>query len=325
MRRLVTILFIVLISTFPVYASSVHGKSGSPAYTAYLRGLMAERYGNPEEALELFVKAKNIDKESDALNLKTAVQYIKLGDNQKAIDILAELSETSAINVDAYLLLILMHSTEGRESTATEVYGELLERLYEADISNIKIAESLAQLRLQKMDYNGAIGIYQNILKEQPNYEDGLFWLGYLYEEKNRRKEAIEVWKKLIKLNPDHSDALNSLGYIYAEEGIHLNEAEQMVLKALKSHPDSPAYLDSLGWIYFKQGRLNDAAKYIQKAVEGFQDAIIYDHLGEVFYKLGDIEKALEQWKRALILAPDKNYIKLKLRKTENEYPSRKD
>lgn len=318
MRILLLLSFLCFLSSVELFAMADSESVNSLAYRSYLSGLLAERYGDSNDALEYYSKAKSLDSKSETLRLKIAVEHIKKGNNESAVEMLSELSADDNVNIDAYLLLILMHSTQGNEGRASDIYIELLERLYALDKKKLKIAESLAQYRIQQRDLEKAIDIYEEIVNFHPDYEDGIYWLGFLYEEQDRRAEAVEVWEKLLALNPNHSNGLNSLAFIYAEEDKNLIEAERMVQLALEQHPDSVAYRDTLGWVYFKQNRLAEAKAIIEEIVNNFQDPVILDHLGDIYSKQGDFKKAIQQWEKALMLVPDNNKLKQKIIKLQD-------
>ncbi|HEC69463.1 MAG TPA: tetratricopeptide repeat protein [Candidatus Omnitrophica bacterium] len=293
-------------------------KNINPAYSSYLKGLLSECYGDSQRALEEYLKAGKFDEESVSLQIRIAVQYIKLNKIPEALTILKELTQKEPVNLDAYLLLILIYSSQRKEKEATDVYEEMLSKLYKEKPGNLKIAENLAQFKFQKKDFNSALKIYETILKANPEYSDAYFWIGYIYEEKGQRQKAIEFWKQGLKFNPEHSDILNSLGYIYAEEGINLDEAEALIKRALEMEPDSPAYLDSLGWVYFKKGDYPKAKEYIEKAASFMKDPVILEHLGDVYYCSGSREQAKKIWEEVLKLQPENKVLEQKLR-GENE------
>jgi tetratricopeptide (TPR) repeat protein len=300
--------------------SSIVRKNISPAYSSYLKGLLSDRYGDSQRALKEYIRAEKFDADSASLKLRIAVQYIKLNNFDKATELLSDIKNEDPVNLDAYLLLILLYSERGLEEKANSEYEEMLSKLYEEKPDNVRIAESLAQFKFHKRDYATALSIYENILKLKPEYIDAYFWIGYLYEEKGERKKAVDSWKKTLELDPDHCDALNSLGYVYAEEGTNLDEAEVLVKHALEIKPDSPAYLDSLGWVYFKKKDLSRAKEYIERASAILKDPVILDHLGDVYYALEDFKQAGKVWQEALEIQPENKIIKEKLTKLEDEF-----
>jgi tetratricopeptide (TPR) repeat protein len=103
------------------------------------------------------------------------------------------------------------------------------------------------------------------------------------------------------------------MGYLYVEENKNLEVAEAMIKKALEIEPDNGAYVDSLGWLYFKQGRLEDSIKELERASLLLEDPVIYEHLGEAYLKIGNIEKAKVNWQKLLKLEPHQDKVKQKL------------
>ena len=87
-----------------------------------------------------------------------------------------------------------------------------------------------------------------------------------------------------------------------------------MVNKALEADPENGAFLDTIGWVYFKIGNYDKALEYIKKSV-AIRDssAEVLEHLGDVYEKLGQMELAVENWKRAKTLDPDRESLTTKL------------
>ena len=86
-----------------------------------------------------------------------------------------------------------------------------------------------------------------------------------------------------------------------------------MIKKALSIQPDNGAYVDSLGWLYFKQGKIQEALKELERAGSLMEDPVIYDHLGDVYFKTGDNANAKLSWQKSLKLDPKQDKIKEKI------------
>ena len=97
---------------------------------------------------------------------------------------------------------------------------------------------------------------------------------------------------------------------MWAERGEKLDMGLVLIRKALASDPENGAFLDTLGWIYYMQGRYIDALNELQKAkqtVDG--DPAVWGHLGDTYLKLGNLNAAIEHWKKALNLNPDSRQL----------------
>ena len=115
--------------------------------------------------------------------------------------------------------------------------------------------------------------------------------------------EAEEWLEQVLDEFPDDPGALNDLGYLWADQGKHLHRALEMIRKAVAAEPDNAAYLDSLGWVLYRLGRVEEALKYLERAVELLgqdPDGVVLDHLGDVYHTLGQHDRAVQMWQRAL-------------------------
>ena len=114
-----------------------------------------------------------------------------------------------------------------------------------------------------------------------------MFWARF-WRKLNRFEESIKSMEKVLDIDPQNADALNFIGYSYADRGIHLDEAEQMIVQALKIKPDNGYILDSLGWVHFKKNKYDSALKHLKRALELLpDDPNIMEHLGDVYLKIG--------------------------------------
>ena len=126
------------------------------------------------------------------------------------------------------------------------------------------------------------------------------------HERKNMRGTEADL-KKVLELKPDFAEASNFLGYLYAEQGIHLNESLRLIGQAIEASPVNGAYQDSLGWVYFRRGEFSRARYHLQLAVmlleeENQEDALVYEHLGDAHIQLKTPAKALQAFRRGLLI-----------------------
>ncbi|HSV43044.1 MAG TPA: tetratricopeptide repeat protein, partial [Candidatus Bathyarchaeia archaeon] len=157
--------------------------------------------------------------------------------------------------------------------------------------------------------YDKAIKQFEAVLTLQPRNTDIMFLLGALYLETGNEDRAVDLFSRTIKLAPDHDSGLNSLGYIYAERGENLDEAQSLIERALKIDPDNGAYLDSLGWVYFKKDQYQMALDYLYQAEKKLTDPVIFEHLGDVYWKMKNQEQAKLYWEKSLELLPGQQKI----------------
>lgn len=130
---------------------------------------------------------------------------------------------------------------------------------------------------------------------------------GVAYERTKRWAEAEKDLKFSLSLKPDQALVMNYLAYSWVEQGVHVDEAMEMLKKAVALRPEDGFVIDSLGWAYYKRGDYASAAKYLEQAIllePG--EAAINDHLGDTYWRLGRKVEAKYQWQHALQLKPEK-------------------
>ena len=93
----------------------------------------------------------------------------------------------------------------------------------------------------------------------------------------------------------------------YAETAVHEVEEEsskiqvsQLEIQDLAVNNRLAAHWDTLGWVHFGLGNLDQAERYLKAAWAVTQDAVIGEHLGQVYEKLGKKQQAAHAYRLAL-------------------------
>lgn len=289
-------------------------KKESISLAHFLTASILNYLGDIEEALKEYRRTSEFDFLSPKIHLNLATSYIKLNRFREAEE---ELKITiklgSPEDLEPRVILALLYTSQGKIQEAQNAYQEILEEALKTQPKSVEIYHSLAKIYYQQKKYDSAIQAYKIILEISPEDKEAHLFLSLIYDEKGRREEAIDELKKVISIDPEFSEALNSLGYLYAEEGINLDEAEILIKKALEFEPENGAYIDSLGWVYFKKDKIDEAIKNLERAAQLISDPVIYDHLGDAYFKKGDLERAKDFWKKSLDLDPNQEKVKKKL------------
>ncbi len=288
-------------------------------YSDYLKGLLYTQQGEYLQGLEELEKAKVADPQSIHIRLKIASVLIHLNRFNEAEAVLKEAKQIDPDNLDIHLALIFVYSYAEKNQELEEEYESFLKKAHKKKPKDIGISAYLAKFYFYKKRPQEAIKIYEKILETNPDYVEAFLWLGFLYEESGQREKALETWEKGRDIDSSFAPILNCLGYTYAEEGMNLDLAEELVKKALEKEPENGAYLDSLGWVYFKKGEINKAKEHILKAIGLVKDPDIYEHLGDIYIEMGDMEKGASYYREGLLQFPDDKDLKLKVKEHEHE------
>jgi len=141
--------------------------------------------------------------------------------------------------------------------------------------------------------------------------------LGDAYHYLQQHENSDSAYEKAISYNPNNTIALNNYAYFLSLRKVQLDKAEKMSEKTLQLQPNVPTYLDTYGWIQFQKGNVKKAQQYIERAYKMSKDPEIVEHLGDIYYELRDLDKALELWKEAATLDPNNENLKRKIQQHE--------
>lgn len=141
----------------------------------------------------------------------------------------------------------------------------------------------------------------------------------YLGDAYNRMKDyqlSDESYEKALKIDPENSFVLNNYAYYLSLRNVKLDKAESMSAKSLKLDPTNAANMDTYGWILYKLGKYSEAAEWVQKAIDATAEADpdLLEHLGDIKYKSGDKEKALQLWQNALKMGKGSDFLEQKVK-----------
>lgn len=126
-------------------------------------------------------------------------------------------------------------------------------------------------------------------------------FIGDLHHTDKRMTECYEAYDSALVYNPDNIGVLNNYAYFLSLERRNLDRAEEMSYRTVKAEPKNDTYLDTYAWILFEKGRYTEARIYIDEAMKngGDASATIVEHSGDIYYMLGEKDKALEFWEQA--------------------------
>ncbi|MCC7031112.1 MAG: tetratricopeptide repeat protein [Chitinophagaceae bacterium] len=125
--------------------------------------------------------------------------------------------------------------------------------------------------------------------------------LGEAYHAAKKYDYSDSCYEKALRILPDDATTLNNFAYYLSLRKNKLDKAEKMSKKSLELQPGSKSFLDTYGWILFQQGKYTEAKDYIEQAIKagGEDDGTLFDHLGDIYFKLQNTPKAMENWQKA--------------------------
>lgn len=121
--------------------------------------------------------------------------------------------------------------------------------------------------------------------------------------DQGKLKEADAAFDKAVGLAPNNYLTLSNYAYYLALRNHDLPKAEKLASKAALAMPQNSSILDTYAIVLFKLNKLDDALKYIEKALQNNEggNPVYLEHYGDILFLKGDKENALVQWQKAKV------------------------
>jgi tetratricopeptide (TPR) repeat protein len=312
------------------------------AYYHYTMAHMYEElvtmYGRSDlvsKAIDEYRQAIEADPDSEYLTAGLAELYAKTGRIRDAVMEAQDILKRDPNNLEAHKLLgrIYLRSMGDIQSgsqnqnvikLAIEQYEEILK--LEKDPDNL-VEDHLLLGRLYRLnnDLTKAENEFKTAVKMQPDSEDAVTTLaylyneegdsghaiaalnsvpeasrsaklysamGYTYEQQKDYKKAIEAYRHAIELDRDNLDAIRGLAQNLQNDGQTQAALEQYKIIADANPEDAQTYL-RMAEIYKKAGQFDEALDNLKKAQAIVQDSV------EVPYEMASIYQAQGRYDEA--------------------------
>jgi tetratricopeptide (TPR) repeat protein len=149
--------------------------------------------------------------------------------------------------------------------------------------------------------------------KRFPDNSDLLYDFALLAEKAGHMEVMETTLRQVMTQAPENHHAYNALGYSLAERNIRLQEAFALIDKAMKMAPGDPFIMDSMGWVQYRLGNLNEAEIQLRRAYALRNDPEIAVHLGEVLWHKGETAAAKKLWREARAKDPHNDALRATL------------
>lgn len=175
----------------------------------------------------------------------------------------------------------------------------------------------------QLKDYKCATEKYEAALKTDiPNPEavaQILSALGNAYNELGNFVKSDSCFDEVLVINPNDAFTLNNYAYFLSLRNDQLEKAEKMSKRSNMLVENNSSFLDTYAWILYSEGKYEMAKEWMEKAIanmskEGEERPVLLEHYGDILFKLGEKEAALENWQKALEAGGDKEILEKKIK-----------
>lgn len=260
----------------------------------------SKNYSKAAEVLESVLKKTP---NSNKVHYYLGVVYEESGDFDKARDHYNLIGSDSSFFKDAMLRQALHYYRNSQMGAAVGV-------LQTATVRAPKIEEFyplLAVLYEEQENLPASRAALERGTKAMPRNASLLYALAVVTDRLKDTNAALKLMLQVVELDPRNVSAMNYIGYTYAERGVHLDEAEDLLLRAAELQPEDGYIMDSLGWLYFKKNEYGKALVMLEQAVRVVpNEPVVYRHLGELYASVGRKDDAIRCYERAIFLLRSK-------------------
>ena len=139
--------------------------------------------------------------------------------------------------------------------------------------------------------------------------------LGDAYNGIEEHEKSDKAYEAALDFDPDNDHVLNNYSYFLSLRKEKLDLAAKMSTKLIEKNPENSTYLDTHAWVLYSLEKYNDAKKYIEQAIkyDDTGNGTLVEHYGDILFKLGDINGAVEQWGKAKELSDTTDLLDKKI------------
>lgn len=273
------------------------------AYNTELNQNRQKNIQDPDKeafALRLYEKLVATETESPELHIIGGDLYLSIGRDRDAQREYMKAVEGGEVNFEVWENLIYLE-------VKLEQWDDVIRHAEEAlDMypNQSMIHYFLGFSYLRKREWREAIGSLEQAKKlghSNPAFVceiNGL--LGDAYNAVREFAKSDRAYEEALAYNPEYAIVLNNYSFYLALRKENLEKAEKMAALLVKNNPNNPAFLDTYAWVLYTRQKYKEARRVIEKAIStGKANATHLEHYGDILFQLGDVDGAVEQWKKA--------------------------
>jgi tetratricopeptide (TPR) repeat protein len=273
-------------------------------------GLTYELGGSPEKAAAQYEDAIRLDAFNPRLYHHAARAHVASKQYPEAAANFEASLDLAPQDFEAIMGLVRVRIAQKHYDEAQRFLAHKLKEFDQTP--ELYVALGLLYREVEQLEE--AMRAFEQALTLREDYAQAHFYLAAQLDRLGRKQDARINLRRTIELDPNHPDALNYLGYLDAEAGLNLKEAKALIERAVAIDPDNGSYLDSLGWVDYQMGNIDEAIRHLERAASLLgTDPVIFDHLGEAYFTRHELERARQNWQRALELGAERDAILEKL------------
>lgn len=303
----------VLYSLERIYKRKLEESPNDAAVTANLGAIM-QKAGNFDEALRYYSKAEYLDPSNVNTRLNVGTLYQQKGDYKTAITAYDSVLIIYPDNAQANLYKAQSLAAMGDKKSASDFYKKVLSLEPNNEIARTEMLNMVkdTMTTAQFVDY---------VKKNNPQNASGILYNYALdLHKQNKLNEAISIYNEVIKLTPSNPEVYVNLA-IAQGQNKNYDSALATLNTANIKFPNNAQVKDALKSIqaqstdekleiaanYYNNKDYQNAINEYLKITPATSDTML--GVASCYQNMGDNDKAIEYYKKALNLAPQNSDI----------------
>lgn len=278
------------------------------------------------KALAIFILSSVI---ANAQNVKVQTawnyyKYDKLDDAVAAIEDAVKHEQTMGKEKTWYYRGLIYHKIAENINSRTK-YPDCIQLAYESFSKSLEInprSEYAEDIALRKIDlmnrlfqsgveqfnsknYQQALAAFEAILAANPKDSLALLNAALSSERSGNKLKAIKYYERLVEINYSDPKVYIFLSNLYKSNADTTKGFELVKSGRTKFPADQPLIIEELNY-YLAAGKSQEAIESLNQAIARDQgNANLYFARGYNYDKLGDVEKAKNDYKKSIEIKPD--------------------
>ena len=211
---------------------------------------------------------------------------------------------------------VFTYNTVGKFLEKIKLYP-VAANLYKKAASNTNhcdiFYDKIGDLALRNNELEMTVECYRQVLESNPMNREVLIKLATVLQTyfPDNIDETVDCYEKLLEFGIDKAQIYYELGHLYLKKEDKINSVSAFKL-AVEESPNNPFYNNSLAYAYSKAELYDDAIEHYKKAIELNPDkewtSIVCQALGSIYGEVqGNIDAAVATYQAGIILDPN-NY-----------------
>ncbi len=198
----------------------------------------------------------------------------------------------------------ILEASDAFRTGRSEQGKQLLQQVQARDPDLYVIPFMLGEEALDRKEWAEAAAQLERALQLNPDFDQAMTALGRALHQQGRDADAEKWVQKAIERNSRNFRAWYELGWIQSAH--KPEEARRALQKALAIQPNFALALREMGMLEFQARDYANAAQHLQQAADlGLTKPYMLNFLGISYSRIGQLEKAVNSYRKALQEKPD--------------------